>query len=98
MDHHFDPWAVLEQLQINQKQLDLNMQSVVMMTNQHTKTLQDHEQRLDLNQQTINQILASLQNQQKLLMAVFDQLVQVQAVNSAKGPDLNDQTSDNSTQ
>lgn len=95
MIHDFDPYEAMQQLANNQKQLDLNMKSVVMMTNQHTNSLQDHEQRLDLNQQTINQILASLQNQQKLIMALFDQLTQSQAVNNSKDSN-NDQTSSGS--
>lgn len=85
MDHNFDPYTMLEQIQVNQKQIDINMQHMVMATNQNTKTIQDHEQRLDLNQGTINSILSSLQNQQKLLMAVFDQLQKVQSVNNTKG-------------
>jgi hypothetical protein len=48
---------------------------------------------LDLNQATINQILASLQNQQKLVLALLDKINELSAVNSAKGHNLNDQTS-----
>jgi len=97
IEHNFDPWTMLEQIQVNQKQLDINMQNVIMMTNQHTKTVQDHEVRLDLNQVTINQILASLQNQQRLILTLLDKVNELHAVNSAKGHDLNDQTSSNTT-
>jgi hypothetical protein len=85
LNPNFDPLSIMEQLQANQHQLDLNMQNVIMVANQHTKNIHDHETRLDLNQQTINQVLTSLQNQQTLLMAVFDKLQQLEAVNSAKG-------------
>lgn len=93
MIHNFDPYAALEQLGTNQKQLDENTRNVVVVVNNLQKVMQDHETRLDLNQATINQILNSLQNQQKLVLSLLDKVNQLYAVNSAKGPDLNDQTS-----
>lgn len=83
----YDPMEILEQLQVNQAMLDGNQKQIVLAVNNWQATVQDHETRLDLNQQTINQILASLQNQQKLIMGMFDMLSQVQAVNNTKGSD-----------
>lgn len=82
---NFDPLAVLEQVQANQVQLDNNQKQIVLAINTWQQTLQDHEQRLNLNQETINHILTSLQNQQKLLMSLFEQLNQQQSVNNLKG-------------
>lgn len=77
--------AILEQVQQNQVQLDSNQKQIVLAINTWQKTLQDHEQRLDLNQQTINQLLNSIQNQYKLLMTIFEQVNQQQSVNNLKG-------------
>jgi hypothetical protein len=85
IEHNFDPWTMLEQMQVNQKQLDINVQNVVRATNNNTNVIQDHDRRLDLNQQTINQILASLQNQQKLLLSLFDEFGKLHAVNNEQG-------------
>ena len=84
-DPKFDPMAILEQVQQNQVQLDSNQKQIVLAINTWQKTLQDHEQRLDLNQQTINQLLNSIQNQYKLLMTIFEQVNQQQSVNNLKG-------------
>ena len=85
IEHNFDPYQMMEQIQVNQKQLDINFQNVVRATNNNTNVLQDHETRLDLNQQTINQILASLQNQQQLLMSLFEEFGKLHAVNKEQG-------------
>lgn len=90
--HDFDPWAVLEQLGTNQKQLDSNQQNIVAVVNNVQKLMFDHDRRLDLNQASINQILASLQNQQKLVMMLLDKMTELQAVNIPKESD-NDQAS-----
>ena len=81
-NNEFDPLAALEQLAKNQNQLDSNQKQIVLAVNNWQSTLQDHEQRLDLNQQSINSILVSLNNQQTLLMAVFEELKKLQGVNS----------------
>jgi hypothetical protein len=93
MIHNFDPYEALQQLGNNQKQLDENSRNIVVVVNNLQQIIQDHERRLDLNQATINQILASLQNQQKLVLALLDKINELSAVNSAKGHNLNDQTS-----
>jgi adenylate kinase family enzyme len=85
MEHNFDPYALLEQIQVNQKQLDINFHGVVNSHNHMNKRLTDVESRSDLNQQTINNVLDSLQNQQKLLMALFEELGKLQAVNKEQG-------------
>lgn len=82
----FDPLAALEQLNVNQ-------QNMAMAINNQISLVQDHHERLELNQQTINQILSSLQNQQKLIMTVFDEIVKIKQVNISKDT-VNDQTSD----
>jgi hypothetical protein len=82
MIHDFDPWQSLENLHVNQQKLDSNQKQIVLAVNNWQKTLHDHETRLDLNQQSINSILVSLNNQQTLLMAVFDELKKLQGVNS----------------
>lgn len=85
INHNFDPVLVLEQLQQNQAQLDSNHRNIVTVVNNLQHILQDHETRLDLNQQTINQILKSLQNQQTLILKLFDQVQNTQQVNNTKG-------------
>lgn len=82
---NFDPLSTLEQLQNNQAQLDSNHRNIVTVVNNLQRILQDHETRLDLNQQTINQILKSMQNQQTLLLKVFDQVQNSPQVNNTKG-------------
>jgi uncharacterized protein YaaN involved in tellurite resistance len=82
IDPNFDPLSIMEQIQQNQLNLDRNQQQIVLAVNNWQSTLQNHEQRLDLNQQSINSILVSLNNQQTLLMAVFDELKKLQGVNS----------------
>lgn len=91
IEHNFDPWTMLEQLQVNQQQLDINQRNIVMALNNLTASVGDHDRRLDLNQTSINQILSSLQNQQKLIMMLLDKMVELQSVNSDnKGSNLND--------
>ena len=85
IDPNFDPLAMMQQMQLNQQQLDSNQKQIVLAINNWQQTMTDHEQRLNLNQETINQILSSLQNQQKLIMSVFEELVKVQAVNNEQG-------------
>jgi hypothetical protein len=85
IDPNFDPLAMMQQMQLNQQQLDSNQKQIVLAINNWQQTMNDHEQRLNLNQETINQILSSLQNQQKLIMSVFEELVKVQAVNNEQG-------------
>lgn len=92
MNHNFDPLALLEQVQSNQLQLDSNQKQIVLAVNQWQKTLHDHETRLDLNQATINQMLASLQNQQKLIMGLLDMVNELGRVNNNKGNESHDQT------
>jgi hypothetical protein len=86
MIHDFDPWQSLENLHVNQQQLDSNQKQIVLAVNNWQKTLQDHENRLDLNQVTINQMLASLQNQQKLILTLLDKFNELQAVNKPEDP------------
>jgi hypothetical protein len=93
LDPNFDPLAALQQLNLNQQQLDNNQQQIILAMNTWQKTLQDHEKRLDLNQETINQMLNSMQNQYKLLVAMLDQVNAVSAVNNAKGNVIHDETS-----
>jgi len=91
IEHNFDPWTMLEQLQVNQHQLDINQRNIVMAVNNLQAQTGDQDRRLDLNQASINQILASLQNQQKLIMMLLDKMVEISAVNSDnKGSDIND--------
>jgi hypothetical protein len=85
IDPNFDPLAMMQQMQLNQQQLDSNQKQIVLAINNWQQTMNDHEQRLNLNQETINQILSSLQNQQKLVMSMFEELVKVQAVNNEQG-------------
>ena len=84
--HNFDPYTAMEQLANNQTQLDNNQKNIVVAVNQVQQVLNDHDSRLALNLGTINQILVSLQNQQKLLMTMFDQLQKVQQVNIPEDP------------
>jgi hypothetical protein len=92
----FDPLHALEQLNLNQQQLDINLQNIVRATNDNLKSIKNHQDRLDLNQTTINQMLESMQNQYKLIMAVFEEVTKLQAVNNNnKGNGLNDETSNN---
>jgi hypothetical protein len=86
MIHDFDPWQSLENLHVNQQQLDSNQKQIVLAVNNWQKTLQDHENRLDLNQVTINQMLASLQNQQKLILTLLDKFNELHAVNKPEDP------------
>jgi hypothetical protein len=86
MIHDFDPWQSLENLHVNQQKLDSNQKQIVLAVNNWQKTLHDHETRLDLNQQTIDQILASLQNQQKLIMMLLDKFNELHAVNKPEDP------------
>jgi UDP-N-acetylglucosamine transferase subunit ALG13 len=86
MMHNFDPYTAMEQLANNQTQLDNNQKNIVVAVNQVQQVLNDHDSRLALNLGTINQILVSLQNQQKLLMTMFDQLQKVQQVNIPEDP------------
>lgn len=92
MIHNFDPYDAMQQLANNQRQLDDNHKNIVVVVNNLQQAFHDHERRLDLNQASINQILASLQNQQKLILALFDKLTELQAVNIPKDAN-NDQTS-----
>jgi uncharacterized protein Yka (UPF0111/DUF47 family) len=92
-DPRYDPLQILEQLSNNQNQLDHNQKQIIMAINQWQKTVTDHEHRLDLNQESINQMLKSLQNQYQLLMALYQQIAD-HAVNTSQGP-ANDQTTDN---
>lgn len=92
MIHNFDPYDAMQQLANNQQQLDQNQKNIVVVVNNLQKAIHDHETRLDLNQASINQILASLQNQQKLILGLLDMMREIQAVNTAKDP-KHDQTS-----
>lgn len=92
MIHNFDPYEAMQQLANNQQQLDQNQKNIVVVVNNLQKAIHDHETRLDLNQASINQILASLQNQQKLILGLLDMMREIQAVNTAKDP-KHDQTS-----
>ena len=91
----FDPLHALEQLHLNQQQLDINLQNAVRVINDNQLTLKNHQDRLDLNQATINQMLESLQNQYKLIMCVYEEVIKLHAVNNDKGNGANDQTSNN---
>jgi flagellar capping protein FliD len=97
-DPNYDPMAIIEQMQINQAQLDHNQKQIVLAINQWQKTAQEHEQRLDLNQETINQLLNSIQNQYTLLMALFEQINHQQSVNTTKGQDDGQATDNNKKQ
>ncbi len=92
MIHNFDPYDAMQQLVNNQRQLDDNQKNMVVVLNNVQQAFHDHERRLDLNQASINQILSSLQNQQKLIMMLLDKFTELQAVNTAKDSN-NDQTS-----
>lgn len=92
MIHNFDPYDAMQQLANNQQQLDNNHKNVVLVVNNLQQAFHDHDRRLDLNQASINQILASLQNQQKLIMMLLDKFTELQAVNIPKDSN-NDQTS-----
>lgn len=84
MIHNFDPYDAMQSLANNQQQLDQNQKNIVVVVNNLQKSFNDHEHRLDLNQVTINQMLASLQNQQKLILGLLDMMREIQAVNNAK--------------
>ena len=86
MIHNFDPYEALQQMAENQKQLDSNQKNMVVVINNLQQIFHDHERRLDLNQASINQILASLQHQQKLIMMLLDKFNEQQAVNKPEDP------------
>jgi len=86
MIHNFDPYEALQQMAENQKQLDSNQKNMVVVINNLQQIYHDHERRLDLNQGSINQILASLQHQQKLIMMLLDKFNEQQAVNKPEDP------------
>ena len=93
MIHNFDPYDAMQQLATNQKQLDENQKHIVTALNQMQKNVQDHQQWLELNQITLNQVLSSLQNQYTMIMGILNSQVQDQAVNNNKGNGADDQTS-----
>lgn len=95
MIHDFDPYAAMQQLADNQNHLDHNQKQIVLAVNQLQKTVNDHQQWLELNQTTLNQILNSLQNQYNIIMGMLNNQVQGSAVNNDnKGNGSHDQTSD----
>ena len=91
----FDPYDAIQQLSLNQQQLDINIKNAVHVINDNQLALKNHQDRIDLNQATINQMLESMQNQYKLIMCVYDEVMKLQAVNNNKGNGANDQTSNN---